>query len=115
MREFGKESSFNRETSREHSRDMGREGGRDSGKLGGRRPSRKDFEIDYKDPMALGRYVSDGGKIVPARLSKFRLKEQKKVAEAVKKARNIALIPNGTAAYDSIHRPESISPAPFEY
>ena len=91
---------------------------RDSGFGGmgrGKGRSRKDFEIDYKDPLAVGRFVSDGGKITPARLSKFNLKEQKKVAEAVKRARTVALIPSGTAAHDVFHRPEQLSPVPFEF
>ena len=35
-------------------------------------------------------------------------------AAAVKKARNLALLPSGTDAYDVFHRAELISPVPFE-
>ncbi len=73
-----------------------------------------DHVFDYKDPQSLGRFISDGGKITPARISKLSIAQQKKVAAAVKKARNLALLPSGTAAYDANHRPETISPVPFE-
>ncbi len=73
-----------------------------------------DHLFDYKDPMSLGRFISDAGKITPARLSKLSISQQKKVASAVKKARNLALVPNGTEAYDVFNRVETISPVPFE-
>jgi small subunit ribosomal protein S18 len=79
---------------------------------------RQDFNgdqvFDYKDPASLSRFVSDGGKITPARISKLSIAQQKKVAAAVKKARSLALLPTGADAHDSYHRPEAISPAPFE-
>ncbi|MCE3009519.1 MAG: 30S ribosomal protein S18 [Proteobacteria bacterium] len=73
-----------------------------------------DQVFDYKDPVALYRFVSDGGKITPARISKLSIAQQKLVAAAVKKARSLALLPNGMDAFDNFHRPEAISPAPFE-
>ncbi len=73
-----------------------------------------DHLFDYKDPMSLMRFVSDAGKITPARLSKLSIAQQKKVAAAVKKSRNLALLPNGTEAYDTYNRVESISAVPFE-
>lgn len=73
-----------------------------------------DQVFDYKDPVALGRFVSDGGKITPARISKLSIAQQKKVAGAVKKARNLGLLASGTHAYDTSGRPEAISPVPFE-
>ena len=39
---------------------------------------------------------------------------QKQVAAAVKKARSLALLPNGMPAYDTFNRAEAISPVPFE-
>ena len=57
---------------------------------------------------------SDGGKITPARISKLSIAQQKQVSAAVKKARNLALLPSGTDAYDTAPRPELISPVPFE-
>jgi small subunit ribosomal protein S18 len=73
-----------------------------------------DHLFDYKDPVSLGRFVSDGGKITPARIAKLSLAQQRQVAGAVKKARNLALLPSGTSAYDANHRPDAISPVPFE-
>jgi len=73
-----------------------------------------DHVFDYKDPLSFGRFISDGGKITPARISKLSLAQQKQVASAVKKARSLALLPNGMDAYDHFHRPEAISPVPFE-
>lgn len=73
-----------------------------------------DQTFDYKDAVSLGRFISDGGKITPARISKLSIAQQKQVAGAVKKARSIGLLPNGTDAYDTSGRPEAISPVPFE-
>lgn len=73
-----------------------------------------DHVFDYKDPLSLARFVSDGGKITPARISKLSIAQQKQVANAVKKARNLALLPDGTDAYDRSSRIEQISPVPFE-
>jgi len=79
---------------------------------------RQDFTgdqvFDYKDPVSLARFISDGGKITPARISKLSLAQQKKVAAAVKKARSLALLPTGADAHDTYHRPEPLSPVPFE-
>ena len=49
--------------------------------------------IDYKDPQYLTRFINDQGKILPRRLTGTSLKYQKKVAQAVKRARQIALLP----------------------
>ena len=49
--------------------------------------------IDYKDPHYLTRFINDQGKILPRRLTGTSLKYQKKVAQAVKRARQIALLP----------------------
>ncbi|MGZ3745623.1 MAG: 30S ribosomal protein S18 [Pseudobdellovibrionaceae bacterium] len=73
-----------------------------------------DHIFDYKDPSSLTRFVSDGGKITPSRISKLSVSQQKRVAGAVKKARSLGLLPNGMPAYDSFSRTESVSPAPFE-
>jgi small subunit ribosomal protein S18 len=73
-----------------------------------------DHLFDYKDPMSLTRFISDGGKITPARIAKLSIAQQKQVAAAVKKSRNLALLPTGMAAYDSFHRSDSVSPVPFE-
>jgi len=49
--------------------------------------------IDYKDVALLRRYISDKGKIRPRRSTGNCVQHQKKVAEAIKRAREIALIP----------------------
>jgi len=49
--------------------------------------------IDYKDPQFLFRFVNDQGKILPRRLTGTSLKYQKRVAQAVKRARHIAIMP----------------------
>ncbi|MCK5846095.1 MAG: 30S ribosomal protein S18 [Bacteroidetes bacterium 4572_112] len=49
--------------------------------------------IDYKDADFLMRFVNEQGKILPRRLTGTSLKYQKKVAQAVKRARHIALMP----------------------
>lgn len=72
-----------------------------------------DFEFDYKDPVTLGRFIMESGKIVPSRISKLSAAQQKNVAAAIRKARSLALLPNGTEAYDSFDRPETISAKPF--
>ncbi len=73
-----------------------------------------DHNFDYKDPASLARFIGDAGKITPARISKLSISQQKRVSAAVKKARNLALLPSGTDAYDTAPRPELISPVPFE-
>jgi len=49
--------------------------------------------IDYKDAQFLFRFVNDQGRILPRRLTGTSLKYQKKVAQAVKRARHIAIMP----------------------
>ena len=50
-------------------------------------------DIDYKDVKLLRRFVNDQGKILPRRLTGTSLKFQRKVAQAVKRARHIAVLP----------------------
>jgi len=49
--------------------------------------------IDYKDPHALGYFVTDRGKIVPRRISGNCAKHQREIGVAIKRARSIALLP----------------------
>lgn len=49
--------------------------------------------IDYKDPNFLLKFVNEQGKILPRRLTGNSLKFQKKVAQAIKRARHLALMP----------------------
>lgn len=49
--------------------------------------------IDYKDGEFLKRFVNEQGRILPRRLTGTSLKFQKKVGQAVKRARHLALLP----------------------
>ena len=50
-------------------------------------------EIDYKNVELLSQYITKSGKIVPRYYSKVSLKNQKKLAREIKRARIMALIP----------------------
>lgn len=49
--------------------------------------------IDYKDPEFLKKFLNEQGKILPRRITGTSLKYQRKVAQAVKRARHLALLP----------------------
>ena len=67
----------------------------------GRRPRRKvcSFcvdkveDIDYKDVSKLHKYVTERGKILPRRISGTCAKHQRQLTIAIKRARNVALLP----------------------
>ena len=67
----------------------------------GRRPRRKvcTFCVDkienigYKDAAKLRRFITERGKILPRRISGNCAKHQRQVTVAIKRARNIALLP----------------------
>ena len=50
-------------------------------------------KIDYKDPKLLQRYMSEKGKIVPARITAVSAKHQRELARAIKRARFLGLLP----------------------
>ena len=50
-------------------------------------------KIDYKDVRMLQRYISERGKIVPARISAVSTKKQRLLAQAIKRARFLGLLP----------------------
>ena len=50
-------------------------------------------KIDYKDVKLLSRYVSERGKIVPSRITAVSAKKQRELANAIKRARFLALLP----------------------
>ncbi len=50
-------------------------------------------KIDYKDVKLLLRFVSERGKIVPRRITAVSAKKQRELARAIKRARNLALLP----------------------
>ncbi|PKK39850.1 SSU ribosomal protein S18p, SSU ribosomal protein S18p, zinc-dependent [Clostridiaceae bacterium JG1575] len=49
--------------------------------------------IDYKDVPKLRKYITERGKILPRRISGTCAKHQRVLTEAIKRARNIALLP----------------------
>ena len=49
--------------------------------------------IDYKDVRLLQRFISERGKIVPSRISAVSSKKQRELAQAIKRARFLALLP----------------------
>jgi small subunit ribosomal protein S18 len=53
--------------------------------------------IDYKDPRTLRLFTTERGKIIPRRISGNCAKHQRMVTMAIKRARNIALLPYTTA------------------
>ena len=67
----------------------------------GRRPRKKVCafcvdkveQIDYKDAAKLRRFITESGKILPRRISGNCAKHQRQVTLAIKRARNIALLP----------------------
>ena len=67
----------------------------------GRRPRRKVCtfcvdkveHIDYNDVAKLRRFITERGKILPRRISGNCAKHQRQVTVAIKRARNIALLP----------------------
>src|ERR1700753_1135136 len=90
----------------------GREGGRDGGgREGGGREGggqRRPFfrrkktcpfsganapKIDYKDVKLLQRFISERGKIVPSRITAVSTKRQRELAQAIKRARFLGLLP----------------------
>jgi small subunit ribosomal protein S18 len=49
--------------------------------------------IDYKDATFLTKFVNEQGKILPRRLTGTSLKYQRKVGQAIARARHLALMP----------------------
>ncbi|MFM9973230.1 MAG: 30S ribosomal protein S18 [Beijerinckiaceae bacterium] len=49
--------------------------------------------IDYKDVKMLSRYISERGKIVPSRITVVSAKKQRELAQAIKRARTLGLLP----------------------
>jgi small subunit ribosomal protein S18 len=51
------------------------------------------FKFDYKDPQQLRHFITDRGKIVPRRITGLTAKQQRDLTRAIKRARNLALLP----------------------
>ena len=49
--------------------------------------------VDYKDVMIINKYINDKGKILPRRMTGACAKHQRHIAQQVKYARFMALIP----------------------
>jgi small subunit ribosomal protein S18 len=85
--------------------DRGGRGGGGRGGGGGRRMHRRKIcrfciekvdLIDFKDVKLLQSYIPERGKILPRRISGSCATHQRMLAEAIKRARNIALLPYAT-------------------
>jgi small subunit ribosomal protein S18 len=80
-------------------RGPGGPGGRDGGRKFFRRKKLCKFcvekidDINYKDVRLLGQFVAERGKIVPRRLTGVCTPHQRRLTAAIKRARNIALLP----------------------
>ena len=53
----------------------------------------KDNVIDYKDAAKLRKYISEGGKILPRRITGNCAKHQRELTTAIKRARMLAILP----------------------
>jgi len=49
--------------------------------------------IDFRDTKTLNKFVSERGKIIPARISAVSAPKQRRLAQAIKRARILALMP----------------------
>jgi small subunit ribosomal protein S18 len=56
-------------------------------------------EIDYKNLDLLKQYIGETGKIVPSRITGTTARQQRRLAQEVKRARYLALLP-----YTDAHR-----------
>jgi small subunit ribosomal protein S18 len=86
--------------------DRGDRGGEEMGGRGrgfGRRKvcrfcADKALKVDYKDQGQLKYFLTERGKIIPRRISGNCAKHQREVAQAVKRARIVAILPYSVAA-----------------
>ena len=58
-----------------------------------RSPAPNAPKIDYKDVRLLQRYISERGKIVPSRITAVSAGKQRELAQAIKRARFLGLLP----------------------
>lgn len=104
-----RDRGFDRDDDMDGGRGGGGGGGRERGGRGGgggRRMHRRKVcrfciekvdLIDFKDVRLLQNYIPERGKILPRRISGSCATHQRMLAEAIKRARNIALLPYATA------------------
>ena len=76
--------------------------------------SRHHLHFDYKDPLSLYSFI-EGAKITPARTNGLTSKQERLMKKAIKKARNLGLLPTHFQSFDDFGRPEMISHKPFKY
>ena len=50
--------------------------------------------VDYKDVAIVSKYINEKGKILPRRMTGACAKHQRHIAQQIKRARYIALLPN---------------------
>tara|TARA_B100001057_G_C22196707_1_gene699162 strand:- start:223 stop:498 length:276 start_codon:yes stop_codon:yes gene_type:complete len=58
-------------------------------------------DIDYKDIRLLSRYITEKGKIIPARITGVSRGKQKELARAIKRARFLSLMSYTNKSYSS--------------
>lgn len=56
-------------------------------------PLKQGEKVDYKDVRKLSRFLTERGKILPRRATGLSAKQQRQVSNAIKRARQIALLP----------------------
>lgn len=49
--------------------------------------------IDYKDSKKLYKFITDQGKIIPRRITGLSAKQHRELVRAIKRARQIAILP----------------------
>ncbi|MEK6553569.1 MAG: 30S ribosomal protein S18 [Bacteroidota bacterium] len=52
-----------------------------------------DSYIDYKESKQLQRFLTDQGKIIPRRITGLTAKQHRELAQAIKRARQLAILP----------------------
>jgi small subunit ribosomal protein S18 len=50
-------------------------------------------KVDYKHPDLLSKFISEGGRMLPSRITNVSAKQQRKLKKAIKQARVLALLP----------------------
>lgn len=98
MNMFGKDRDRGGDRDRDRDREREPNLGEATGFRRGRRRgcgfcSDESLAIDYKDPQALKYFITERGKVVPRRISGACAKHQRELTLAIKRSRNIALLP----------------------
>lgn len=91
-----KEKKFNKKpynNDRDMDGGMEKDGDRKGGSWKKRERPPLDLLIDYKDTDTLRPFLSEGGRIVPARVNRLNRNQQKILTVEIKRARQLALVP----------------------